>query len=288
MALGLSFGKKTNKTNSTTTVDKTESTAQQQTSDKASTQTTQSAATQQAASATQGQQATQQSGASQTSGTQTGTTTQTTSAFGSNILGGIEQAVNSLFERTSTPLSSSNFDARSFIDEGVQAAASDINSGLEGDINTLVTGLGGSTGNNSMSALLANRLRGDAASKLAGIKSGLTGQAEEILRNNAVASSQVASVDQNFLGNLLSALKGGQVTTTGTESVATTQNQQTQSIGSAQTSEQSQSQQASQQIQTQQLLEQLTQLLSGTTTTTGTENTKGTTKQSGGGFSLGL
>lgn len=288
MAFGLSFGSKKNTTKGTSEIDKTEVTNQQQTGTQSSSGTTQSSSTGQSSGSTVGQQTSSQTGTNKTTGTQTGTTQQTTSAFSDSTLGAIEKAVSDLFGKVGGAAPVSAFDKDSFISDTVGSASADINAGLESNVNQLITNLGGTASTNSMGALLTNRLRNDAAAEVAGVRANATTQAEEIARNNALASSQIAGQDQSFLGQLLGALKGGQITTTGTESTTTATDQQTQNTGTTNTAEQTQQQQSQQTTQTQQLIEMMSQLLSGTTNTKGTENTTQTNKSSGGGFSLGF
>lgn len=288
MAFGLSFGAKKNTTKGMSEIDKTEVTNQAQTGTTSSSGTTTNNTTGQSSGTTVGQQSTSQSGTSNTTGTQTGQTSQTTSAFSDSTLGAIEKAVGDLFGKVGGAAPVSAFDKDSFISDTVGSASADIGAGLESNVNQLITNLGGTSGTNSMGALLTNRLRNDAAAEVAGVRSNATTQAEEIARQNALATSQIAGQDQGFLGQLLGALKGGQVTTTGTESTTTAQNQQTQNTGTSNTSEATQQQQSQQSTQTQQLIEMMSQLLSGTTNTKGTEKTTQTGKSSGGGFSLGF
>lgn len=288
MAFGLSFGSKKNTTKSTSNVDKTETTNQTQTGTQSQTGTTNQSSTGTQTGQSQGSQVTTNLGTTSTTGQTTGTTQQTTSAFSDSTLGAIESAVQNLFGTVGSRAPISAFDAGSFVDSGVKAAQADINAGLESNINQLITNTGGTAGTNSMTALLSNRLRNDAASEVAGVRANLTSQAEEIARNNALADNTLTATDQGFLGNLLSALKGGTVTTTGTESQQTSQQQATQQEGTGRTSEQTAQQNSQQSTQTQELLSQLTQLLQGTTNTKGTESTTATNKSSGGGFSLGF
>lgn len=288
MAFGLSFGSKKKTTDTTSTVDKTDTTNQTQSQSGSQTSTGSSQSTGSQTGQSTGQQATTNIGTSQTTGTTTGQTTQTTSAFSDSTLGAIEKAVGDLFGSVGGKSPISAFDAGSFIDSGVTAAQSDINAGLESNINQLITNTGGTAGTNSMTALLSNRLRNDAAAEVAGVRANLTSQAEEIQRNNALADNTITATDQGFLGQLLGALKGGTVTTTGTESQQTSQNQQTQQEGTGRTSEQNAQQTSQQSTQTQELLSQLTQLLQGTTRTQGTENSTTKEKSGGGGFSLGF
>jgi len=288
MSFGLSFGSKKQKTDQTSTVDKTEMTNQSQTGTNTSSGSSASSSSGQTQGTTVGQQATSQTGTNKTSGSQTGVTQQTTSAFSDSTLGAIEKAVSDLFGKVGGSAPVSAFDKESFIADTVGGASSNINADLESNVNQLVTNLGGTASTNSMGALLTNRLRNDAAAEIAGVRGIATTQAEEIARNNALAGSQIAGQDQSLLGQLLGALKGGVTTTTGTESVATAQDQQTQNTGTANTTEQQRQQQSQQTTQTQQLIEMMSQLLSGTTNTKGTEHTVGTTSSGGGGFSLGF
>lgn len=288
MAFGLSFGKKRQKIDQTVNVDRTDFTSQNQSGVTSSSGVTQQNMSGSSSGSTTGQQTSSQTGTNLMTGTTQGTTQQTTSAFSDSTLGGIEAAVANLFKTTGNKTPVSSFDPTAFVRDGVAAMRSEVDSGLDADINGLMHGIGGTSGSNSMAALLAGKLRNEGAAKVAGTRSALTGQAEEIARANALAGSQVAGQDQNFLAQLLGALKGGVTTTTGVESQQTSQNQQTQNTGTTNTAEQTQQQQQQQQTQTQQLIEMMNQLLSGTNRTVGTERTQGTTTSSGGGISLAM
>ena len=113
------------------------------------------------------------------------------------------------------------FDMNAYIDGIVRQGTSRVTNQLESDVNQTESAIGGSSSGNSMSALLAQKLRGNAASDIAGItanatstgaqiKSGLQQQRAEEL---ASASTQLAglgtSVDSS-LANLLQALRGGE------------------------------------------------------------------------------
>lgn len=288
MPFGLSFGSRTNRTNSTTDVDRTESTNQNQSSNRSSTGISTSNSLSNATGSTTGTQSSATSGTNQTTGTTAGTTRQTTSAFSDPILQGIERVATQMFGQVGGRPTLSNFDAESFVEQGSAAANSEIQAGLESTLNQLTTNTGGAAGNNSMTSILGNRLRNDAAAQRAGVRANLTSQAEGIKRDNSLASNTIAATDQGFLGQILSVLKGGTVTTTGEETQQMSQNQQTQQINDTRTAEQTSQQTQQQQQQTQALLESLQQILSGTTNTTGTESTQATNRSSGGGFSLGL
>lgn len=288
LSLGLSFGAKKSSSKGTATVDKTETTNQQQTGTNTTSGTTTNNTFGQSTGQTSGQQTSSQTGTASTTGSQTGTTSQTTNTFKDSTLAAIEKAVNELFGKTGTAAPVSMFDKAGFIADTVGSASNSINTDLGANLNQLVTNIGGTQNTNSMSALLSNRLRNDAAAQIAGVKSSATATAEEIARSNALATSQIAGQDQGFLGSLLSALKGGQVTTTGTESTQSQQAQQTQNTGQTNSTEQTAQQQSQQQVQTQQLIELVNQLMTGTNNTKGTETTTQKGKSMGGGFSVGM
>lgn len=287
--LGLSFGSKKNKVDQTSNINKTETANQVQTGTKSQTGTvdTQSSTTQQQTSQTS--QQTNQAGTSQTTGSQIGQTSQNTSMFGEDVLSGLEGLVTDLFGSVGGGRPSiSNFNVDEFVQNGIAAARANITDRIDSEVNQLMSSIGGSTSNNSMGALLANKLRNAGAAELSGVTANLTAQGEGINRENILAENALAQTDQGFLANLLQALKGGNTTTTGTEAVTTSQNQQTATTGSTTGTEVTTGSQQTSSTQTQNLMEQLEQLLSGTTNTVGTEHTKGTTKQSGGGLSLSL
>lgn len=281
MPFGISFGAKKSKGSSTSTVDKVEDTTQVETGSKATSGVTTS------------------TGSSTTSGTQTGSTTgattqdstgsqtnqQQSTLFSESILGGLEGIITNLFGQSggAAPTLGSTFDKAAFVDQGYQAAESKTMDALDTDLAMMADQIGGRSNSNSMTALLANKARGDAAANLAGVRSNLTGQAEGIARENFGADLASRGQTQGFLGNLLAALKGGTANTTGAiqtaESVAGTQ-----AGTSAGTTTEASTQQ---QTQTQQLLELLQNALAGTTHTTGTETTKTKGLEIGGGVSAG-
>jgi hypothetical protein len=113
------------------------------------------------------------------------------------------------------------FDMQGYIDGIVKQATSKTNNQLESDINSTESAIGGSSSGNSMSALLAGKLRNNAAADIAGITANATGTGAQIKsglaesRANLLSSgsTQLAglgnSVDST-LANLLTALKGGE------------------------------------------------------------------------------
>lgn len=290
MALGLSFGTNKTKTNQTSTVDKTETTNQVQDGTKSSTGTTSTTGSTSQTGTTTGSQ--QQSSTTDTkqTGTTTGQTSQSSSLFSDPVLSSLEDAVQALLGQTMGGVKTTvgDFDPMSFVQNGLAAARSTAEGDLASQINQTISATGGSTSNNSMAALLANRLRTDTASQLAGVEANLNSQAQSIVRDNTLAANTIDATQQGFIANLLSALKGGTATQTGTEAQQTATSGSQQNTGATATSEQSSQQQNTQSTQTTQMLEIIQQLLSGTTRTQGTETTTGTTSKSGGGLSLSL
>lgn len=279
---GLSFGAKKSKGSTTTTVDKNVDTTQVESGVKATSGVTSS------------------TGSSTTTGTQTGQTTnntaqqstgsqtnqQSSTLFSQNILSGLEGIVQGLFGSTATsPMSlNSNFDKQAFVDQGYAAAESRALDDTNIALNSIFDRVGGRDDQNSMATLLANRARGDAAAQLAGVRANLTGQAEGIARENFGANLAGQGQAQGFLGNLLTALKGGTANTSG--AIQTAENTTGQQTGTSATQTAEQTQQ--QQTQVQQLLELLQNQLAGTERTTGTETSKSKGTDYGGGFSLGF
>jgi hypothetical protein len=289
MALGISFGKSGQKSTQTTDINKTETQNQVQNGTQQTQGTTTNTGSTTSSGSTNTQQNTSQTGATTNTGKTTGTTQQTSSMFDSDVLSGLNSLVTTLMGHAATasqPIS--NFDKNAFISGGMAKATADSNANVEDAINGLVSGIGGRVDGNSMSALLAQRVHNDATANLAGVESTLTGQAEEIARTNALAGSQMDATNQNFLVNVLQALKGGSSTTTGAESQTQQQQGTSTQAGTNTGSETTSQQQNTTQQQVQNIMETLQQILNGTTTTVGTEATKGSISKTGGGFGLSL
>lgn len=287
MALGFSFGKKSQKQNSTVTVDKTDALSQKGSSTQNQTTNSLSSTNTAGQSQTNTNTATSNVGSSNMSGTTTGQQAQTTRSFSDNILGGLESLVgNALGSATTTSTPTGNFDGDAFVRDAMAAADSRTQSGLDETLNGMFDTIGGR--NNSAAMLLGNRVRNDATASLAGTRANLEAQAQGITRENAVAGANINSAGQGFLTSLLGALRGGVTTTTGTSAETTAQNQntanQSTTVGSENTVNSTNSTTQSQEN----MMSQLQQLLDSITKTNGTENTKGTIKSSGGGVSASM
>lgn len=286
MAFGISFGKNKSKTNQTATVDKTE-TGSQTGSTTTNQQTVQSSATQSSGlSQTQGQSNSSTVGSNTTAGASTQQQQQTTQNFSDATLGGLEAVVSRLLSSDSLGKSgyNSGFDPQAFVRDGMSAATARARTGLDEAVGGIRDAIGGR--NNSAAALLLERVNNDSNAMLAGTQAQLTGQAEEIMRSNMLAGNTQTDTNNNFVANLLSALRGGISSTTGAVQENTSQSQQSQTSAAESTSQNQATQQSSSTQAIEQMASTLAQLIESITNTKGTETVKG--KTSSGGFGLGL
>jgi hypothetical protein len=286
MALGLSFGSSKNKATTNSNATKNETVASNQNQNTNQTQTgsttTNQSGSQATTGATKGSQVSTQQTAGQT------TQDQTTKSFSDVILSALEgSTLGAIQAANSAKVDTSNdFDADAFVSGGMASAAASQQAQLEQSLNGLFDASGGTASGNSMSALLANRLQGDANASLAGQRATLAGQAAQIQNQNIQTELAGANQVQGYAAQLLAALKGGTQATTGVQ--ATTQSQ-TGSQDSTQQQNQNQTNTStSQQDTTQSLMSIINTLLNQNTNTVATEDSKTTGKKSGGGMSLAL
>lgn len=282
MAFGLSFGASVKKGSSTTDVNKTETQNQTQTG----VQATQGSTTTSGTSATQTAQNTTGATTNQQATTGTQTQQQQSTLFSAPVLSSLESTVQSLLGTipNQPATQGGTFDHAAFVNQGVEAAQAATQGELESSLNGIFDNIGGRDDQNSMSTLLANRARSDAAASVAGVRSQLEGQAQAIdssrFQNNLAGVGQ----QEGFVSQVLAALKGGTATTTGAtqtaENTAGGTQQQQATTGTSAT-----------QQSTQELVNQITamlQTLQGTTNTVGTEHTKTKDTSIGGGAALSL
>lgn len=299
MAFGISFGKKKSSTNETTNIDKTTTTAEQQSGTTQSTQTQTGTTNTQGQTASQGQSVNTQTTDNTVTGTTGGQQSSITQQFSDDVLAGLDSAVLSAIGQAfgtngaGNALSSSiqglgDFNAEDFINKGLAAAATAQANQVGEFTRGAASGIGGTADTNSMVALLQQRAQNESATALGGVYSDLTARAAEIENQRVSALSGATGTEQNALAQILYALKGGVSATEGTTAEQTSQNQTGTNVGLTETSEQSQTAQQQQTQQTTQLLEIIQQLLSGTSREVGTENTVGKTKSGGGGLRLGI
>lgn len=291
MAFGLSFGANKSNSKGTQTVDSTVTQNQSTTGTNTSQGSTSSSGstTQQGSTSGTSNQAT--SGTQTQTGTSAGTGTQSTSLFSDDILGGIEGAVKSLFGNLGGPAkidasSLNGFDPSAYVASGMKAAEATQRSDLDQAIGALNDSVGGNASTNSAIALLQNRLNGDAAANLAGVRGQLTGQAEGINRDNLLAANNINGTSNQFLATLLDVLKGGAATTSTAEQQSQATSGTTTGTSAGSTTENTAQSQQTQSNQMQTLIEQISQLLAGTTNTKGVQNTTESTTKFGGGLSI--
>lgn len=302
MAFGLSFGKKTGKTNLTTEVDKTETgtqtgsevTAGSRTGTQSTTGTTTNAAT----------------GTSSTTGTSTQAQTSTgeqrqtgtTRSLSENVLGGLESGLTGLLANVLDPNTGDRamvtagidamggFDVDSFVQATVRRAMAQQGTQLDEVLGSLFSRVGGTEGNNSASTLLAERVRGDAAANIAGIEAGARATGAGIARDNLSATSGALAQSGGaaLLPALAEVLKGGETTTDISTLTQELSNLLGQTTGGTATSESSVQGQQVTTNTTEELIQAVLSALQQQSRTVGTENTRGTTSEKGFGFGLSL
>ena len=289
MALGFSFGKKKGSTtqNTTTDVKETSQTAQTQATT-GSTQTNTNQTGSQTGSST-GLSSTDQVNRNNQTTTGNTTTTGTTTTLDQGIQDQLKGALGSLLgNQGNAGAGLMEFDADQFINDSVNAATVRGENQLQETNSTIGNAIGGTASDNTMAALLAQRGSNDLAASLAGVRAQATQTAAGIQQQNVQTASQANAQNAAATGAIGDLLKGATTTSTQQsleEQIAALVGSQT---GNTRTNEQNQ-QNTSQQSSSSQLVQELIAALSNTNSTkVGTENIKGTTKGSGGGFSLGI
>lgn len=283
---GLSFGINKSNSKSSTNVNKTETVNQQQNDTKTTSGTTTAAGTSNTTSASN--TATNQAGTSNLATTGSQNTTSTTKQFDDSVLSGLNSAVGQILGAipTAPQQLGGSFDHAAFVQGGLDAATSRVNSDLDTSLNGVFDTIGGRDDQNSMATLLANRARGDAAANLAGVRSSLEQTAQGIDESRFGANLSGVKTSQDFLTNVLAQLKGGSATTTGAATTAENQTGATTNAGTSATTGSENT--ATANVTNQQLVEALNSLLSGTTNTVGTETTKAKGTNIGGGAGLSI
>lgn len=296
MAFGISFGKNKTKVNQTGTVAKTETTSQQGQEATSSFQTgTQNQQTSQSGSST-GSSTTNQTSlqTGQTSGTTN--TTGKQSSFSDNLTSEIEGAISGLLAGVNETgqvvgrgvEALGEFDSRGFVESIMANAEARSQSSLDESIGGIMDRIGSSANNNSMAALLQQRVVNDSNAALGSVRGQAEAQANQILAQNLGASSGAMNETNNIGVALINALKGGNVTTNQATSMTELQRILNEATGNTTTSEQSQQNSQSQQQTTQMLAQIINNMMNGTTDSKGTETLVGTTSKKGGGLSLGF
>ena len=203
--------------------------------------------------ATQNQSST---GTSTTNGktTQTGTstgkesssTTGTTTNYSSDVLaaldsmllqqlgaggagGNANSALTDRLKQVQALAAQPGFDVAGYAKSVTDASAVAGQNDLDSRINGILSATGSSEGGNSMSALLGAKLRGEEATRLAGVNAQATMAGQQLADAQQVnITNQIGSLTgdiNNQLANLLNAAKGGAQATTGTATGTSSQTQ---------------------------------------------------------------
>src|SRR5574338_222040 len=180
MAFGISFGANKSKSSQTTNVNKTEDVNQTESGTKSSTGTTSTTGSSATTSGSTTNTSQTGTSAQQTTGSQQSTST--TTQFDDAVLGGLNSAVAALLGNIpmETQQLEGSFDHGAFVQSGLDAANSKIQTDLDASLNSVFDAIGGRDDSNSMATLLANRARSDAGAALSGAYANLEAQAQGI------------------------------------------------------------------------------------------------------------
>lgn len=295
---GISFGTKSTKGTSDTTLNSTDTINGSQSTNTQGTQQ-QNSATQTAQQAlTAQQQTTAQKNAQTSQGTGSTTQTGTSTTLAGDIQQTLGDHVKSILGSGVTDANIANlsnmiagttgFNADGFVKGIVDSARNKGEAALQESNSKNSSAIGGTAATNSMSALLANRGRNDLESSIAGITSQATATGQQIKDQNLQAGVAAQGSLSTSAAQLAEVLKGA--TTTTDQKSLTDQLQQllgTQTGSGNTTGQTSQTGQSS--TQSMDLISQLVNALTKQTDVkVGTENTFTTGKASGGGVSLGF
>jgi hypothetical protein len=292
MALGLSFGKKTAKTDQTTKLSGTETQTQTGLTGQQQVETSDQTVSGLSSTSTTGENLGAQSGTSALTTAGTESQKGTTTLFSDSVLAALESAGLGSLARVAgaAPVDASglDFDSDQFVNDAVTRATAAATMSRQSAQGGLYDNLGGTSGGNTMAALLDQQLANQEAASIAGARNEATATAAGIERDNIGAELAVRGQDQGFAGQLLELLRGGVATSDVATDTNQQQRQENQSI-SQELQNQQQQQATEQQTSTvNSLVSLIQQLVSGTTTTDTTENVKGKTTSKGMGISAGI
>lgn len=205
-----------------------------------------------------GSSSTTGTGSTTQTGAETSTSTGTTTNYSASVLASLDallteqlgngtaqqgsDALSQRLEQIKAQAAKPGFDVDGYVSGIAQAASVDQQNTLDSNINSILSRTGTSESGNSMSALLGNKMRGEASANLAGIVSQAQATGSQIKNAEQESLTQQISGLSNDLGtslaNLLAAAKGGSSTQTGTSDTKNTQQQN--STQQQQTTEQQQ------------------------------------------------
>lgn len=159
--------------------------------------------------------------------------------------GSSQQALTQQLGRLNAPIKS-NFDSGKYVRGAVDSARSVITRDLERGINATTMQTGGSVSGNSASALLAGKLRNEAGSALAGVRSDAMANAESLRQSDiqtqlqqrvglASAAAGLTSTLDASTANLIANLKGGAIQSNSRENQTQQETGRTATLGQSDT-----------------------------------------------------
>lgn len=134
---------------------------------------------------------------------------------------------SSLINRRMTEIGSTNFDTNGFVNGIMQAADANLASDFESGLNRAMSQTGGTAGNNSASALLANKLKTQQAATSAGIRADATARAEEIRGQRSAELAGLSAASGDSLSRLLQPLLSASESSTAAGSTTSAASSQT-------------------------------------------------------------
>lgn len=293
MGFGISFGKKKQSSTTNSTLTKAEDTFSSGLESQNQTQTSStSGSTQTSGSTTGSGSTTQEQNLSGTAESQS-QTSGTVKSFSDQLSGGLEAAISQLLgganDRNTIEsgiAKVNSFDADSYVANTVGSARALEEDKLGEQLAGVIDAIGGN--NNSAALLLQQRMANQSGANLAGIEAQARANAAGIQQGALGASAGALGTLNQLAAQLTTALKGGNVESTGTAIESQQTGQTGTTTGTSQTSEQTSQNQQTQQNTTSQLIGLISQLLSSSTDTVATEDSKTKGKSAGGGISLSI
>ena len=199
------------------------------------------------------------------------------------LLGGITNSAGSS-AISSAGQSLLDFDPVSYVDDAVHAATVRGQTQLQETNSTIGNAIGGTAGDNTMAALLAQRGSNDLAASLAGVRNQATSAAADIMRQNVSTAAGVNASQASTIAQIGQLLKGATTTTNQT----TLESQIAQLLGqtsqATQTAESANTATAQNTASSQLVNELVNALINQTTNKVGTEDVRSKTKS--GGFGI--
>lgn len=298
MAFGISFGSKTQTTQSNTNMTKNENVFGTQSQNTSGAQASSTSQTGTQSQTTAQQQTQNQQTAQSTTGQEQSSQKGTTTTLGADVQSAITDSLKAILAGGVNSQNIANianmisgqtgFNADEMVRNIVSGARYQGEQQLQEQTSARNSQIGGTAATNSMAALLANRGRNDLEANIAAITGKAVADSQQIANQNlsTAVGAQGSLVEQG--AQLGSVLKGA----TTTSDVQTLTNQLQELLGKTGTTGSTTGQSSTETAQQSQSLELISQLVNAltqqNTLTSGVESTTGKTKSGGGGISLGF